>query len=145
MKSFNEILEEKLQQPRVEKTNFSFFSSVDAYELDLNSISVKFFQGESSASYIRKAGFSSYKVKTKIIKSKPHVLNPKQQIAYDWLISRGASLSDAFSKTELIKSFRQLAFALHPDYSSQTNTQDSYRHLHENKEILLQLFQVRSL
>jgi DnaJ-class molecular chaperone len=47
----------------------------------------------------------------------------------------------AFSKAELSKSFRQLAFALHPDYNKHADAHSLYRSLHENKEILIQLFQ----
>jgi hypothetical protein len=141
MKSFNEILEEKLQQTKKKNINFSHFSSENAYDLYLNTIPFEIFQRQNSSPYSKIVGFSSYKVEKKQIKPKPHVLNTQQKVVLDWFISRGAPLSEAFTKTELIKSFRQLAFVLHPDYNRAADAQNLYRDLHENKEILMQVFQ----
>lgn len=141
MKSFNEIFEEKLQKTKKNNSNFSTFSSENAYDLYLNTIPFEIFQRQNSSPYSKKVGFSSYKVEKKHIKPKPHVLNTQQKAARDWFISRGVPLTEAFTKTELIKSFRQLAFAFHPDYNREADAQVLYKDLHENKEILMQVFQ----
>jgi hypothetical protein len=141
MKSFNEILEEKLALTNKKNSNSYYFSSDNAYDLDLNPLDFSFFERRNSSSFAKKVGFTSYNVKERIIKPRPHALNVKQKHALNWFLSRGIELSEGFSKAELSQAFRKLAFALHPDYNRQREAQEIYQCLHENKEALMQVFQ----
>jgi hypothetical protein len=140
MKSFQEILDEKLQSPKMKNLNFNYFSNDTAYDLHANYIFIEPFQTQNTSSSLKKAGLSSYKVKTKVIIPKAHNLNLSQEIALNWFLKQGVLLSNSFSKTEVIKGFRQLAFALHPDYNKNPDAHGLYLTLHENKEILMQIF-----
>lgn len=144
MKSFREILEEKLKRTQTNQTNFSHFSSEKtnffAQEINFNISDISFSEDKTTNFCLKKAGFSSYNIKPKVIIPKPHKLTCRQKNAITWFSRRGIDLPEHFTKADLIKAFRKMAFALHPDYNPSKETQNLYRELYECKEILIQVF-----
>ncbi len=70
---------------------------------------------------------------------KPHVFSENQKSSYDYIKSYFYEFSEGFSKDELKKAYRQLAFRFHPDYSCSQASSD-FILLQKHYENLLTLF-----
>lgn len=67
----------------------------------------------------------------------PHSLDSRQQMAFEFYVAAGASLTLAFNREELKRSFRQLAKKLHPDHGGSAL---DFRRLLEHHKYLLAVF-----
>lgn len=152
MKSFAEILEDVIfksektsnmpQSPVFSRENTTKASTIDSafsrhqiFEKDvlLHCRPLHFHFAKSSNAYPKSQVTTQHKDHGRA----PHTLDSRQQMAFEFYLTAGASLTLTFSREELKRSFRQLAKKLHPDHGGSAL---DFRRLLEHHKYLLAVF-----